>query len=188
MYTRSNLRHGRGIADYENSGNWTWEHFPPPFTQWGPSNPAPQPSAFLGGGGLGCTSCGGGCGCPADTAGLGQTGIFGTGLFTGGPSTWGFGEWGTIAVVGYLGVKVLGSHPAIARGRKKAGSAASSGISGLGNIALIGALGYAAWWAYQTYGTQLGLGDYQPQGFATPQILQSPVSSRSSVLQIPSGW
>jgi hypothetical protein len=58
----------------------------------------------------------------------------------------------------------------------------------LGNIALIGALGYAAWWAYSQYGAQLGLGDYQAQGFATPQILQAPVSSRSSALSIPVGF
>lgn len=182
MYTRS-----RGTGDYANSGDWTWQHYPPPFTQWGPSNPAPQPSPVLGGGGLGCASCGGGCGSSVDQ-GLGQTGtgLFGSGLFVGGPSTWGFGEWGTVAVVGYVGVKVLGSHPAVKRTRKRAGSAASSGISGLGNIALIGAVGYAAWWAYSQYGTQLGLGDYQAQGFATPQILQDPTSS--SALSIPVGF
>jgi len=178
----------RGAGDYENSGNWTWQHWPPPFDQWAPTDSAPQPSAVLGGGGLGCASGDCGCGCPANTAGLGQTGIFGTGLFTGGPSTWGFGEWGTIAVLGYVGVKVLGSHPAVSRGRRKASSAASSGLSGLGNIALIGAAGYATWWAYSQYtaSSAAGLSDYQPQGFATPQILQSP--TRNSMLQIPVGW
>jgi hypothetical protein len=121
--------------------------------------------------------------------GLGQTGagLFGTGLFVGGPSTWGFGEWGVIAAVGYVGLNVLGSHPAVKRGRKKAGSAASSGLSSLGNIALLGAAGYAAWWAYSQYQAG-GLGDYQAQGFVTPQILAAPVSSRSSALLVPVGF
>ena len=179
----------RGAGDYEKSGNWTWEHWPPPFDQWAPADSAIQPSPVLGGGGLGCASCGGGC-SGADPSGLGQTagtGLFGTGLFVGGPSTWGFGEWGIVAAVGYVGVKVLGSHPAVRSSRKKAGSAASSGISGLANIALLGAVGYGAWWAYTQYaGSSTGLSDYQPQGWATPQVLMAP--GKNSQLQIPVGF
>jgi hypothetical protein len=180
----------RGMGDYENSGDWTWEHWPPPFTQWGPSNPASQPSSVLGGGGLGCTSCGGGCG---DPMGLGQaTGLFGTSLFAGGlsPSTWGVGEWATVAVGGYIAVKVVSSHPSIQRATKKSRRAASAGTAGLGTIVLYGAAAYAAWWAYSQYVATpaTGLSDYQSQGFATPQILQAPVSSRSSALSIPIGF
>jgi len=182
------MSYQRGTGDYANSGDWTWEHWPPPFDQWAPSDSAPQPSPFLGGGGLGCTACGGGCGGSQDQ-GLGQTGagLFGSGLFVGGPSTWGFGEWGTVAAVLWVGSNVLGSHPAVRKTGKRAGSAASKGVSSLGNIALLGALGYAAWWAYSQYvATPGGLGDYQAQGFATPQILSSP--GQSSQLQIPLGY
>lgn len=180
----------RGMRGYANSGDWTWEHWPPPFDQWAPVDSVAQPAPVLGLGGLGCGSCGGGCG---DPMGLGQTtgtGLFGTGLFVGGPSTWGFGEWATVAAGLWVGSKVLGSHPAVSRGRKKAGAAASAGVGSLGNIALIGAAAYAAWWAYSQYQagtlTLPGLGDYQAQGYATPQILMAP--GGSSQLQIPIGF
>jgi hypothetical protein len=176
-----------GLRGYQNSGDWTWEHWPPPFDQWAPVDSVAQPAPVLGLGGLGCGACRGGCG---DPMGLGQTGtgLFGTGLFVGGPSTWGFGEWATVAAGIWVGSKVLGSHPAVRSGRKRVGSAASAGVGTLGNIALLGAAGYAAWWAYSQYGPQLGLGDYQAQGFATPQILAAPVSNRSSALSIPIGY
>ena len=178
----------RGAGDYENSGNWTWEHWPPPFDHWAPTNSAVQPSPVLGGGGLGCASGDGGCGCPANTAGLGQTGLLGTGLFAGGlnPSTWGIGEWSVVAVGGFLTVKLLGSNPTIQRSTKKAKRGASAATSGIGTIVLYGALAYGAWWAYSNYGTQLGLGDYQPQGWVTPQVLSSP--GKNSQLLIPVGW
>ncbi len=144
------------LGDYANSGDWTWEHWPPPFTQWGPSNPAKQPSAFLGGGslaGLGCSSCGGGCN--SVDQGLGQTGLFGTGLFAGGlnPSTWGIGEWATVGIAGYLGVQVIGSHPAIKKVGRKARRGASQGSSAIGNIVLLGGAAYAAYYFWNQYQT-----------------------------------
>ena len=177
--------YARGVNGYQDSGDWTWEHWPPPFDKYAPTDSVAQPAPVLGLRGLGCSSCSGGCG----DQGLGQTtgtGLFGTGLFIGGPSTWGFGEWATVAAGLWVGSKVLGSHPAVRSGRKRVGSAASAGVGTLGNIALLGAAGYAAWWAYSQYGTQLGLGDYQAQGWATPQVLQSP--GRSSQLSIPIGY
>jgi hypothetical protein len=173
----------RGVGSYQNSGDWTWRHWPPPFDQYAPSDSVAQPAPVLSRG-MGCACSGG-----DPMLGLGQTtgtGLFGTGLFIGGPSTWGFGEWATVAAGLWVGSKVLGSHPAVRSGRKRAGAAASAGVGTLGNIALLGAAGYAAWWAYSNYGTQLGLGDYQPQGWATPQVLQSP--GRSSQLAIPVGF
>lgn len=186
-------KRSRGTAGYANSGDWTWEHWPPPFTQWGPSDPAPQPSPYLGGGGLGCSSCSGGCG---DPMGLGQTssgGLFGTGLFAGGlsPSTWGVGEWAVVALGGYAGIKLIGANPSVKSGGKRARRAAAGATSGVGEVVIYGALAYGAWWAYNQYeGTAAagvsGFGDYQAQGYATPQILASP--RMNSQLQIPVGW
>ncbi len=109
------------------------------------------------------------------------------------PSTWGVAEWGTVAGVVFVGSKVIGSHPAIRGGRKRARAAASKGASSLGNIALLGLGAYAAWWAYSQYqaGTLTipglsGFGDYQPQGYVNPQILQNP--TRNSLVQVPIGW
>ena len=140
--------------------------------------------------GIGCSSCSGGCGA--------NNPMIGMGYFTSlDPSTWGVAEWGTVAVVGYVGFNALSSHPALKRGRKRVGSAASKGASSLGNIALLGAAGYAAWWLYSQYqaGTlsipglstpAAGVGDYQPQGYVNPQILMSPGSS--SQVRVPLGW
>ncbi len=123
--------------------------------------------------------------------GLGQTGLFGTGLFAGGldPSTWGVGEWSVVAVGGYVAVQVISNHPSVKSGGRKARKAAAGATSGIGTVVLYGALAYGAWWAYSQYVAPSGVagfGDYQPQGYATPQILQSP--GRSSVLSIPVGW
>jgi len=98
----------KGTGDYENSGDWTWEHFPPPFTFLGPPNPASQPSPLLGGGRLGYASGACGCGCSSDQ-GLGQTGLFGSGLFQSvDPTTWGIGEYAAIGLGVYLVASVLG--------------------------------------------------------------------------------
>ena len=175
----------RGAGDYENSGNWTWEHWPPPFDQWAPTDSAVQPSPVLGGGGLGCASCGGGCG-GSDPSGLGQTssgGLFGTGLFTSlNPTTWGVGEWGIVGIT-FL---VVSSHPAVSKRSKKV----SQGGMGIGTVAVLGAAAYGAWWLSQNYaitatGTS-GVGDYQQQGWVTPQVLTSP--GKNSQLLIPVGW
>jgi hypothetical protein len=128
-----------------------------------------------------------GCGCGGTCGGCGDHGM---GYFTSmDPSTWGLPEWGTVAAVGYVGVKALASHPALKRGRKKAGSAASKATSSLGSIALLAGAAYGAYWLYQQYGSSSGVsgfGDYMAQGYTGPQILVAPLSS--AAVQIPAGW
>jgi hypothetical protein len=193
---KMSYKRSRGVSGYANSGDWTWEHWPPPFTQWGPANPSPQPSPYLGGGGLGCSSCSGGCG---DPMGLGQTsdGLFGTGLFESmNPSTWGVGEY----VVGGIGVWIVGSAISdVTRVGAATGRAASKGyrkgrravkgtgsvFAGISGFVLTAGLIGGAYYLYTQYSAG-GLGDYQAQGYATPQILNSP--GRNSQLQIPVGW
>jgi hypothetical protein len=126
-----------------------------------------------------------GCGCGGTCGGCGDD--HGMGFFTSmDPSTWGIAEWGTVAAVGYVGAKALASHPALKRGRKKAGSAASKATSSLGSIALLAGAAYGAYWLYQQYGSSVGLGDYMAQGYTGPQILAAPLSS--ATVQIPAGW
>jgi hypothetical protein len=63
MYTRG----GRGMGEYEKTGNWSWEFFPPPYAFLAPPDSAPMPAPVITGEGrgVGCTGvgCTGGCGC-----------------------------------------------------------------------------------------------------------------------------
>lgn len=166
------------MAAYRDSGNWQWEEYPPPFTWLAPRDSAPQPAPTMPLG-LGCSSCGGGCG--SDPQGMGYFASMD-------PSTWGVEEWGTIAAVLFVGSKVISSHPTVRKASKRARSAASAGTSGLGELVIYGALAYGAYWAWTQYtGSQAaGLGDYQAQGYTQPQILTAPM--RNAEIQIPMGW
>ena len=159
----------KGVGTYENSGDWTWRQFPPPYTAWGPQS------------GLGCGSCGWG-----SDLGLGQTGFLGTGLFSSAdPTTWGMGEYAALAVGGYVAFSLVGdTGRGITRGKRVYSRAKNSaGAGSLGTIALIGALSYGAYYLYQQ---SRGLGDYQHQGFVNPQILKD--ATRSAEILIPDGW
>lgn len=175
----------KGVGTYENSGDWTWQHFPPPFTMWGPQNPSSQPSSVLAGGGLGCAQGGCGCGC-SENAGLGQTGLLGTGLFSSAdPTTWGIGEAVTILGGGYVAFSMVDDVLTVGTKTKKSYKRAtkSAGAGSIGTILLLGALAYGAYYFYQK---SQGLGDYQHQGFVNPQILKDP--TRSAEILIPDGW
>lgn len=174
----------RGTAGYADSGNWTWEHYPPPFDGWGPPNPAPQPSPVLGGGGLGCSSCGGGCNDPM-SQGMGQIDF----------STWGWQQYGLAALGAYLLISAWEdvTSDTVRKGYRKGRKAAGSAASGVGSVikyALVAGAAYGTYYFYNQYqtGGLAGFGDYQPQGFATPQILMAPTSNRSSQLQVPLGY
>jgi hypothetical protein len=114
------------------------------------------------------------------------------------PSTWGWGEY--VAIGGGLWIAnslisdltrvggAVGSGGRKAyRKTKRAAKGAGPAIAGVGSFILTAGAVVAAWWAYNQY-TSGGLGDYQAQGWATPQVLQSPVSSRSSALAVPIGF
>ncbi len=147
----------RGMGEYEQSGDWSWEFFPPPYDFLAPADSAPQPAPILGGGGLGCTSCGGGCGCSQDQ-GLGQTGFLGTGLFaSANPATWGIGEYATLGVGAYLAFSLVGDAGTVSAKGKQAYRRArsSAGAGSVGTLLLVGALaygGYYFWNQYQTTG------------------------------------
>lgn len=138
-----------GVGDYENVQNWTWMHYPPPFQGYAPSSSGPLPTPVLPKG----MGCAGGCGC-GGTCGGGDGHHHGMGYFTSlDPSTWGVAEWGTVAGLLFVGSKVIGSHPAVRKGRKRVGSAASAGVSTAGNIALMGAAAYGAYYLWNQYQT-----------------------------------
>jgi hypothetical protein len=93
----------RGFGDYEQTGDWSWEFYPPPYDFLAPSDSVAVPAPVLytpasSGPGLGC-ACGGKCG---DCGGLG---LFDSGLDL---SQWGVGEWVAAAGIGYLGITLLG--------------------------------------------------------------------------------
>jgi hypothetical protein len=78
----------RGMGDYQNVGDWTWEYTPGAYWWLRPEDSAPQPAPTLG---MGC-GCGGSCGGCGDHK-------HGLGLFDSTDiSTWGVGEWSAIAV------------------------------------------------------------------------------------------
>ena len=81
MYMRN------GLADYQPTGNWSWEFYPPPYDFLAPPRSIPMPGVVMpedalqprGFGGCGCGGkCGGGCGCGSacscggHSSGLGQ--------------------------------------------------------------------------------------------------------------------
>lgn len=57
---RSTALQRRGVGDYESTGNWSWEFYPPPYDFLAPRNSAPMPAPIIGAQGMGCA---GGCGC-----------------------------------------------------------------------------------------------------------------------------
>ena len=175
----------RGIRGYANSGDWTWEHWPPPFDQWAPSDSVPQPAPILGGNGMG------GCGCGCDQMGLGQTGLFGSGLFASSdPTTWGVGEYAAIGVGVWIVGSAISDVSTVGKKAKRTYRRASPGAKATGigftGFLVTAGLAFGAYYLYQK--AQGGLGDYQAQGFVTPQILAAPVSSRSSALLVPVGF
>lgn len=118
-----------GIGDYENTGNWAWEFYPPPYNFLAPADSVAMPPPVLGGAavvprspGLGCggssCSCGGTCSGAAghDHAGLG---LFDSMDWT----TWGVGEWTAIGIGAYVLLSVIGdTRRGVAR-TKSAGQA-----------------------------------------------------------------
>ncbi len=104
----NNLFEQSGIGGYRESGDWTWEFYPPPYDFLAPPDSVAQPAPVLyphDGHGMGGCGCGGSCGGCGDH-GMGQTtgpGLFGTGLFVSmDPSTWGWGEYSVIGAGAYL--------------------------------------------------------------------------------------
>lgn len=93
--------------------NYSWEFWPPPYNFLAPPSVLAKPGQVqpqdlmqISPTGLGCT--GGACNCGGACKGLGQAGLFGTGLFESlDTSTWGWGEWASIAVGGYLVIKLF---------------------------------------------------------------------------------
>lgn len=124
----------RGLGEYEHTGDWGWEYYPPPYDFLAPSDSVPMPAPILGrrrgpvvafssanrGGfparrpivapGVGGCHCGGTCGhCKA---GLG---LFDSMDFT----TWGVGEWATVALGVYLLSSMFGDTRRVARSVSK---------------------------------------------------------------------
>lgn len=92
-----------GIGDYDRTGNWEWEYYPPPYDFLAPPDSVAMPAPVLAVRGVGCggdCSCGGACG---------HDHAKGVGLFDSTDmSEWGIGEWAAIAVGGYLAIKLFG--------------------------------------------------------------------------------
>jgi len=95
-------RPGAGLGEYDKTGNWFWEFYPPPYDFLAPRPAAKMPAPILGLGGCSCGGtgrCGGGCG---HHHGLG---LFESGLDW---SQWGIPEW-TVAIGGsYLVLSLMG--------------------------------------------------------------------------------
>jgi hypothetical protein len=116
MYLRQGgLFEQSGIGDYEKTGNWEWEYYPPPYDFLAPRDSAAMPAPILqrgvGCGGDSC-NCGGTCG-GAPAAGMG---LFDSMDFT----TWGVGEWGTIAVGAYIVISLFNDAGRATRTIRKA--------------------------------------------------------------------
>ena len=129
MYGRipNDLMEQSGIGDYEKTGNWQWEYYPPPYDFLRPADSAPMPPWVLGGAsvvpkspGLGC---GGDCGC-GGTCGGGGHDHAGLGLFDSMDwTTWGAGEWTAMAIGAYVLLSIIGdTRRGVAR-TKSAGQA-----------------------------------------------------------------
>lgn len=115
----------QGLGEYEHSGDWTWEFYPPPYDFLAPADSVAMPAPVLytpgsSGPGLGC-ACGGSCGhCSSGSGGWGGLGLFETGMDLTG---WGVGEYVAAAGVAFLGFKLLsgimGTTRAVRRTVKK---------------------------------------------------------------------
>lgn len=148
----------RGIGAYDSASN-------EPFFPFSPNKPANS----------GC-----GCGCSGGGAGMG--------LFDSmDPTTWGVGEYGTIAVAGYLAVKVLGDAKKVG-GKAKRAAKSRAGAGGLGFVGALALAGgaYYLWSKSQSTTGVSGFGDYMAQGYTGPQLLQAPMSNAD--ILIPAGW
>jgi hypothetical protein len=101
MYMRQGgLAEQSGIGDYEKTGNWEWEYYPPPYDFLAPSDSAAMPAPILPARGVGCA---GDCGCGGACGHAPGIGLFDSTDFT----QWGFAEWGTIAVGAYLVISIF---------------------------------------------------------------------------------
>lgn len=123
-----------GIGDYEKTGDWSWEYYPPPYDFLAPKNSVPMPAPVLftprhyaGPRGTGVSGCGcggscGGCGgghshgvgqdtTTSNTLNLGT--LFSSGLdFT----QWGVGEWVVAGLGSYLLISLFSD---VSKGTKK---------------------------------------------------------------------
>jgi hypothetical protein len=137
MYGRvqNDLMEQSGIGDYEKTGNWQWEYYPPPYDFLRPADSVAMPPPVLGGAsvvprspGL---SCGGGCSC-GGTCGGGKGhshGTAGLGLFDSMDwTTWGVGEWTCIGVGAYVLLSIIGDTKRTVTRTKKAARAFKSKV------------------------------------------------------------
>ena len=97
-----------GLGEYEKTGDWSWEFYPPPYNFLAPRDSASMPAPVLytplaSGPGLGC-ACGGSCGHCSSASG-GGLGLFDAGFDV---SQWGTGEWVAAGAIGYLALKIVG--------------------------------------------------------------------------------
>lgn len=106
-----------GLGFYDDTGNYSWEFYPPPydFLAPGPGDPAPgmvAPEEANLTNGLGGCGCGGSC-C-SSSKGVGQIDLsnilptFYTPFASSDISTWGWEEWGIILAGGYLVISMIG--------------------------------------------------------------------------------
>jgi hypothetical protein len=117
----------RGMGEYDKTGDWSWEYYPPPYDFLAPKNSAPMPAPILytkktGMGGCGC-GCSGNCGGAGHTHGVGDTtddtaaaAVIPTGttvnlgtLFSSGLdfTSWGIGEWAVAGLGAYLVISLF---------------------------------------------------------------------------------
>jgi hypothetical protein len=111
----NNLFERSGIGDYENTGDWSWEFYPPPYDFLAPADSVAMPPWVIGGDrGMGCA---GECGCKGTCNGLGRMGM---GLFDSTDfSTWGIGEYAAIGLGLYLLYSLFSDTKAVAGSVKK---------------------------------------------------------------------
>lgn len=101
MYLRQGgLFEQSGIGDYEKTGNWEWEYYPPPYDFLAPRDSAAMPPPHLQRG-IGCG--GDSCNCGGTCGGSSGIGLFDSMDFT----TWGVGEWGMVALGAYLVISLF---------------------------------------------------------------------------------
>lgn len=102
-----------GLGDYDRSGDWSWEFFPPPYDFLAPPDSAPQPAPIMRGNRIvlptpivlapkGVGDCGCGCNGAGDCHGLG---LFDAGFDY---TRWGAPEWTFIGVGAYLTLSLVG--------------------------------------------------------------------------------
>lgn len=104
MYTRQGgLFEASGIGAYDNTGNWEWEYYPPPYDFLAPANGVAMPPPILAKRGVGC-DCGGTCGGCGDHSHSSGIGLFDSTDF----ATWGWAEYLAIGGGLYLLFSLLG--------------------------------------------------------------------------------